>query len=127
METMEIILKKIGNVVVFYPSGKLATLFSVEKDKKIINAIIDLPIKDYNYKESSLLINMKELHFLSSESLNYLISFSKRKIEGSNDKLKICCLHDEVMNLLEITNVTDLLEIFKTEEEALLSINKNYV
>ncbi|HPI88316.1 MAG TPA: STAS domain-containing protein [Spirochaetota bacterium] len=125
METMEIVIKKIGNVVVFYPSGKLGTLFSVEKDRKIINSILDLPLKDYTYKESSLLINMKEVLFLSSESLNYLISFSKRKIETSNEKIKICCLHDEVKNLFEVTNVADLLEIFKTEEDALWSINEN--
>ena len=114
---MEILIKKIENVVIVYPGGKLGIFFSVEKDNKIINAIVDMPSKNYNYKESSLLINMREVSFLSSESLKYIISFAKRKIEESRDKIKICCLNEEVSNLFEVTNINDLFEIFKTEED----------
>jgi len=121
---MELIIKKINNVVIFKPCGKVGTLLTASRDRKIINAIIENSDKNHDEQEVPIVINMEEIKFLTSSALQFFISLTKRKLELSKHKLTLCNMNSEIQNLFEVTSITDMFDIYNSEEEAINSMSR---
>jgi len=68
----------------------------------------------------SLLLNMKNVTYISSSGLGALVSLMKR-LGRQEGIMKICCLQPDVREVFEVMQLTKIFEIFETEEEAVAS------
>jgi len=65
-----------------------------------------------------ILANFEELEYMSSAGLRVLLSTAKQ-VQGRGG-VGICCMNDEVRQVLEMTGLADLVfKVFNNEEEAL--------
>lgn len=69
---------------------------------------------------SHVLLNMTEVPMLDSMAIGEVVRAFKR-VSDAGGKLKLVGLTDRVYGALKITQLLDLIETFKTEEEALAS------
>ena len=69
-----------------------------------------------------LVLDFKEVQFLSSAVLGLLIRISK-KIYESNGQLKLCNINDKIFQIFTITRLDRIFDIFKTQEAAINSLD----
>jgi anti-sigma B factor antagonist len=67
---------------------------------------------------SKILLNFRNVEFLSSAALGKLIALN-RKLAGVKGKLVLCCIAKEIMEVFEITKLDKLFKIEKEEQAAL--------
>jgi anti-sigma B factor antagonist len=113
---MEINKKKVNNVVVIYLSGRLDVHLSAEIEKEINNVIQNEP-------GSHLLLNLKEVEYMSSSGLRIFVS-TMRILKESNRKLKLCNMNNAVKKIFEVVELMDMFDIFDNENDALASFQK---
>jgi anti-sigma B factor antagonist len=65
-----------------------------------------------------LLVNVKDVAFISSADLRSILVASKL-IEGSRGELRICNANESVTNVLETSGFTSLVSIHSDESEAI--------
>ena len=65
-----------------------------------------------------LLLNFGNVQYLSSSMLGKLIAL-KKKVDAAKGKLKLCCLHPDLMDLFRITKHDQVFEIYGEEQKAL--------
>jgi len=69
----------------------------------------------------TVLCNFSHTEYISSAGLRVLLSASK-ELKKSDRQLYICCAGSFVQEVLEISGLTTILKIFKTEKDALSDI-----
>ena len=69
-----------------------------------------------------LVLDFKEVQFLSSAVLGLLIRISK-KIYESNGQFKLCNINDKIFQIFTITRLDRIFDIFKTQEAAINSLD----
>lgn len=79
--------------------------------QKIIGELTDLTQK-------KILLNWIGVEFLSSAMLNTL-QFLHNRCSDKGGKLVMCNVHEDILEMFEITHLDRLFIIFKEEEEAL--------
>jgi len=104
-------------IVYLYPKGRLDFTLFMAFEKAIGQIIKDNPDKH-------VLLNMKELEYLNSSSLR-VITILAQNLRKNNLRLYACGLSGIVKRVLEITNVIEIMDIVKTEEEALQHVQQN--
>lgn len=67
-----------------------------------------------------LLLNFANVEYLSSAALGKLITLNK-KVKAVSGQLKLCNIKPEIYEVFEITKLNKVLQIMKTEENALES------
>ena len=68
-----------------------------------------------------ILINMKKVTYLNSAALAVLLNIY-REVDRINGRLLLCDISVEVENLLEVTKLISIFEIFKNQDDALDSL-----
>ena len=97
---MTIEMKKTDAEVVLEVSGRLDTTTAPVLDKTISENVSE---------DANLVLNLKELVYISSAGLRVLLSAQKRMQKRGSMKLKNVC--EEVMEVFEMTGFADILEI----------------
>ena len=65
-----------------------------------------------------ILLNFENVQYLSSAALGKLINL-KKKVGVVKGKLKLCCIHPDLMEVFKITRLDQVFEIYDTEQAAL--------
>ncbi len=114
---MEITIREEGAVMVLNLKGRL-DLASGSGLKEEVKALLS--------REKSLLhLNLAEVDFINSSGLGVLVSIMK-EVRLNKGRLTLSNLATYVEEIFEITQLSHIFEIFKTEAEALdsyLSVN----
>ena len=97
---MTIEMKKTDAQTVIEVSGRLDTSTAPVLDKTIVENIAE---------ETNLVLDLKELAYISSAGLRVLLSAQKRMQKHGSMKLKNVC--EEVMEVFEMTGFADILVI----------------
>jgi anti-sigma B factor antagonist len=107
---MEIMMREEGAVMVLNLKGRL-DLASGSGLKDEVKALLD--------KEKNLLhLNLAEVDFINSSGLGVLVSIMK-EVRLRKGRLSLSNLASYVEEIFEITQLSHIFEIFKTEAEAL--------
>ena len=110
---MEYLKEKKGNTVIIYFSGNL-DINASSKMEKTINSSIE------NDPDSDLLLNFKDVEYMSSSGLRILV-LTMKQLNKSKKKMKLCCMNSITKEILLVTDLTELFNIYDSEEEALKS------
>jgi anti-sigma B factor antagonist len=70
--------------------------------------------------QKRIVLNFRNVRFLSSAPIGVLINF-KKKAEAAGGSVKFCCVDPDLAEIFRITSVLNLFDIRDTEEAALAS------
>jgi anti-anti-sigma factor len=90
-------------------AGRLDAVSAVEADREF-NKVFD-------EGGDKLLVNLKELEYISSAGLRVLLVVAKR-MQQKGGKVCLCCLADNVKEVFEISGFSSIFKIFESEEES---------
>ncbi|MDH4199484.1 MAG: anti-sigma factor antagonist [Spirochaetia bacterium] len=68
-----------------------------------------------------IIVNMKTVPFINSAALGIFLNIFK-EVEKKNGRFALCAISPDVDNLLEITKLSSILEVYKNVDDALDSI-----
>ncbi len=108
---MDLKTKKIGNITEIFLSGRLDVHLSADIEKGINNIFETHP-------ESDLLVNLKDVEYMSSSGLRIFVS-TMRVLKESKRKLLLCSMNTSVKKIFEVVELMDMFDIYPNEEEAL--------
>lgn len=98
------------DILVLRIKGRLDALSSPHAEKKVFDAI--------NNGRQKLLIDMSAVTYLSSAGMRMLLSTSK-KLRSLGGKMAVCSMTTNVLDVLKMSGFDHVLEMYKSEEEAL--------
>ena len=75
-------------------------------------------------RKYSIVVNFKDLAYISSAGLGVFIAFIEKISENEGD-IKLSAMSDKVYNIFDLLGFPLLYEIFKTEEEAINKFREN--
>ena len=107
---MNINMQDNGAVKVVRFEGKLDTNTTPEADTALNLAI--------EQGASKILIDFKDLDFVSSAGLRILLATAK-KLGAQGGALRVCSLNETVRDIFDISGFSTLLRVFDDEQEAL--------
>ncbi len=110
---MEIKVRKTGDVSILDFSGKLDTGTSAEAESAI-NVVLEGGC-------SKVIINLRGIEYVSSSGLRVFL-ITVKKIATLEGKFIICEPNDVVTEILDISGFSTILDVRKTEAEALSAI-----
>jgi anti-sigma B factor antagonist/stage II sporulation protein AA (anti-sigma F factor antagonist) len=99
-----------GDVFIVRIKGRLDAISSPFAEKKICDSV--------ESGQSKILLDMSGVTYLSSAGMRMLLS-STKKLKTYSGRLAVCSTSSNVMDVLKISGFDHVLELFKTEEEAL--------
>lgn len=102
--------EKKGDVLILKIKGRLDAISSPVAEKKVFDCI--------NNGQHKLLLDFTSVSYLSSAGMRMLLSTTK-KLKTLSGKLVVCSITTNVMDVLKMSGFDHVLEIAKTEEEAL--------
>ena len=109
---MEILEKKVGQVNVVCPCGRLDSLAADEVEKKL-NELTDTA-------QVWVVVSLEKLEYISSAGLGVLLAASKKARKQQGD-IRLTCLQPYVKEVFDIAGFTQLFKMFDKEEEAINS------
>lgn len=110
-DTVDITEAQSGDVVILRVKGKLDSALSTALECKAFQFI--------NAGQSKLLLDLKDISYINSAGLRMLLSVKKHMRATNGGKFIVCCLRTEVLEIMKICGFDHVLEISKTEDEAL--------
>jgi len=113
---MEFKTKKVDNNVVIYLSGRLDVHLSADTEKTI-NELIK------SESTSNFVLNLNDVEYMSSSGLRIFVS-TMRVLKESKRKLALCSMNNAVKKIFEVVELTDMFDIFSSEEEAIDFLKK---
>ncbi len=102
--------EKKGHIFVLRIKGRLDAVSSPQAEKKVFDSI--------NSGQNNLLLDFSGVTYLSSAGMRMLLSTTK-KLKTLSGKLIVCCINTNVMDVLKMSGFDHVIELSKTEEEAL--------
>lgn len=72
----------------------------------------------YQSDVPKILVDMKKVPFINSAALGIFLNIFK-EVEKKNGRFGLCCVSSDVDNLLEITKLSSVLEVYKNQDEAI--------
>jgi anti-anti-sigma factor len=102
--------EKKGEVLILTFKGRLDAISSPVAEKKVFEFI--------NTGDTKLLLDFSGVAYLSSAGMRMLLSTTK-KLRGLSGKLVLCSITSNVMDVLKMSGFDHVLELAKTQEEAL--------
>lgn len=110
------VIKK-DNVEIIYIEGNvnISKYSSLERD---IKSVIEMD-------NSNILLNFEETNYMSSAGFRILIE-THRLLETQKRKLALCNIHPRIMKVFDLLNITEMFNIFSSENEALSFFKKDY-
>lgn len=113
---MELNSKKTGNAIIIYLQGRLDVHLSADIEKEINKLITSEPVCHF-------LLNLKDVEYMSSSGLRIFVS-TMRILKESKRKLVLCNMNNAVKKIFEVVELTDMFDIFNSENEALEFLKK---
>ena len=107
---MEINTRDAGDVKVVVLNGEMDTNSAPDASSSFNDLLSSGALK--------ILANCKDLEYTSSAGLRVLLEIGQR-LETVEGELRVCCLTDSVEEVFDMSGFSTLLNVFKTEEEAL--------
>ena len=101
-----------NGIVVMSFSGKID--IQLRKD---VHDILELQMAN---KQNLFLCNFSNVEFIDSSGLGILISMIK-KVSVNSGQLKICCVNNAIMELLRLSHLLQVFDIYETVDEAIES------
>ncbi|MBN1496421.1 MAG: STAS domain-containing protein [Spirochaetes bacterium] len=112
---MNIRVKSTVGITIVYLSGRLDIFESESAEMDLID------IAD-EYPENHIVIVLEKLDYLSSSGLRIFISL-KRYLDNRGKRLVLCNDRNNAVNIFfKIINIGQMFDIFRSEEQAVLSI-----
>lgn len=106
---MDISISTHDDILVMNLNGKLDTSTAPKVEAETVKQI-------ENFKK--IIINLQNTSFVSSAGLRVFLATAKR-LAAAGGKLRICHANEVVLEILEISGFTTILDIRPTAEEAL--------
>lgn len=103
-----------NGVQVLSVSGQLDA-FTVSDLKAELKKLTDAR----NYK---ILVNLEKVDYANSTAIGAIVAAAQQVRKRKGD-LKLCCMNDDVRKVFDLVGASKILEIFKTEQEALKSFS----
>jgi anti-anti-sigma factor len=110
MKEIEIEKETRGSILILRIKGRLDTITSPAAERQIFDFI--------GTGQHHLLLDFKEMNYLSSAGMRMLLSTAK-KLKALSGKLVLCSLTENVGDILRMSGFDHVLAITKSEEEAL--------
>jgi len=110
---MEIDKKLVGNIAVLAISGKIDAVTSRDLESALTEML------DQN--STRVVIDLKEVDFISSGGLRVFISFKRKLVERKGD-LVVSSLQPFVMEIFEMTGLPSLIGTYSSQGEAIKSL-----
>ena len=107
---LEVNANKVNDVVIVKLMGNLDTNTAPDAETDI-NKLLDEGAQ-------KMIISLDQTNFVSSAGLRIFLATAK-KITASGGVLKLCGANDVVQEILDISGFSTILDVKKTEEEAL--------
>ena len=101
-----------GVTVVSFVDTKIVTEEQIQEVGEQLYSLVE----DEGHK--SLLLNFGNVQYLSSAALGKLINL-KKKVAAVKGKLKLCCIHPDLLEVFRITRLDQVFEIYAEEQSAL--------
>lgn len=108
--TVDVKEERKGDVLIMRIKGRLDAISSPTAERKVFDSI--------NNGQHKLILDFSGVTYLSSAGMRMLLSTTK-KLKTLSGKLAVCCITTNVMDVLKMSGFDHVLELFKTEEEAL--------
>jgi anti-sigma B factor antagonist len=106
-------MKKVGGVQVVSPAGKIVIGEEVTSLREKIKDL--LKVGDKN-----ILLNLAGVSYVDSTGIGALVG-SFTTIRGQGGQMKLCNLADKVEDILVVTKLLTVFDVYKNEEEAIKS------
>lgn len=110
---MEINRKLMGDIAIVAISGKIDAITSRELESTL-KELLDQNI-------SKVVMDLKEVDFISSGGIRVFIAFKKKLLERKGD-LVVSSLQPFVMEIFEMTGLPSLISIYPNQGEAVKSL-----
>ncbi|MGA7875856.1 MAG: STAS domain-containing protein [Desulfoferrobacter sp.] len=107
---MEVTEKRQNGVVILVPKGRLDSNTSDEFEKKLLGLV--------GAGETNLIIDFKELDYISSAGLRVLLKAAK-ELKRKNGQLAFCAVKDYIKEIFELSGFVSFFPIHLTLEESL--------
>lgn len=106
LETIE------GVTVVSFVDTKIVTEENIQEVGDQLYSLVE----EQGHRQ--LLLNFGNVQYLSSAALGKLINL-KKKVGAVKGKLKLCCIHPDLLEVFRITRLDQVFEIYPEEQQAL--------
>ncbi|MFB3765369.1 MAG: STAS domain-containing protein [Methanotrichaceae archaeon] len=110
---MEIDKKLVEDIAIVAISGKIDAITSRELDSTLMELL--------NQNTAKIVIDLKEVDFISSGGIRVFIAFKKKLIERKGD-LVVSSLQPFVTEIFEMTGLPSLISIYPSQGEAVKSL-----
>ncbi len=110
---MDIITRKEDTTTILEVSGKIDTLSSQDFQKALFDPI--------NQGDTHIILDFKQLRFMSSAGLRVLIMAQKR-LSPHNGSLLIAHLSASIREVFDVAGFSQLFKLFDTTDDALSSL-----
>ncbi|CAN2041450.1 putative Anti-sigma factor antagonist [Candidatus Magnetomoraceae bacterium gMMP-15] len=107
------------NVLIIDIAGRLDTTTSPEMEKQLSVIVSEDKIKKYN----TLILNMKQLKYISSAGLRVIVALAKI-VNKYKISFMIAEMNQNIFNVFEISGLCMMFKIFKSEQEAFQQLQK---
>lgn len=101
-----------GVTVVSFVDTKIVTEENIQEVGDQLYQLVDVEGK------REILLNFGNVQYLSSAALGKLINL-KKKVGAVKGKLKLCCIHPDLLEVFRITRLDQVFEIYAEEQAAL--------
>jgi anti-sigma B factor antagonist len=101
-----------GVTVVSFVDTKIVTEENIQEVGDQLYSLVE----DEGHKQ--LLLNFGNVQYLSSAALGKLLNL-KKKVGAAKGKLKLCCIHPDLLEVFRITRLDQVFEIYAEEQAAL--------
>lgn len=102
--------EKIGDVLVLRIKGRLDAVSTGSAEKRVFDFI--------DHGQNKLLLNFAEVDYLSSAGMRMLLATTKR-LKPLSGKLVVCSVSTNVMDVLRMSGFDHVIELSKSEQDAL--------
>ena len=108
---MTINIKQVKDVTVAMPQGRI----TLQNDAEFRSKVFDLI-----YDHAKLLLDMSGVPSIDSSGVGVLVSLNNHLVNRGR-QLKLCKLSERVQEILIITQLSTIFEVFDSEEEGIAS------
>jgi anti-sigma B factor antagonist len=113
-QVLEIIKETYNNIDIYRLKGQLDSNSSPEFEQRIFQAISN--------GSKNVVVDFKCLDYISSAGIRVILRAAKA-IKRKDGQIMLCCMHDYVKEVFDISGVGSLLSIVATLDDALQSFS----
>ncbi len=101
-----------GVTVVSFTDTKIVTEDQIQEVGEELYALVEDGAK------KKILLNFGNVQYCSSTVLGKLVGF-KRRVDAAKGKLKLCCIHPDLLVPFKLTGLDKVFEIYAEEQAAI--------